>query len=58
MGDEIEGYAMTRSERIELLAKALCRAKHGNEDYWGNFCVMAERLLSDEYAEVMRKVMQ
>lgn len=49
---------MTLPERIELLAKALCRAKHGNEDMWPNYKVMAERLLSDEYAEVLRRVMQ
>lgn len=49
---------MTRPERIELLAKALCMAKHGNEDMWPNYKAMAERLLSDEYAEVLRKVMQ
>lgn len=49
---------MTHSERIELLAKALCRAKHGNENMWANYKVMAERLLSDEYEEVLRKVMQ
>ncbi len=49
---------MTHSERIELLAKALCRAKHGNENMWANYKVMAEKLLSDEYAEVLRKVMQ
>lgn len=58
MGDEIEGYAMTHSERIELLARALCRAKHGNENMWANYKVMAERLLSPEYEEVLRKVMQ
>lgn len=49
---------MTRSERIELLARALCRAKHGNENMWANYKRQAEALLSDEYAEVLRKVMQ
>lgn len=49
---------MTRPERIELFARALCRAKHGNENMWANYQAMAERLLSDEYAEVLRKVMQ
>lgn len=49
---------MTLPERIELLARALCRAKHGNETMWANYKAMAERLLSEEYAEVLRKVMQ
>lgn len=49
---------MTRSERIDLLARALCKAKHGNDNMWANYKAMAERLLSDEYAEVLRKVMQ
>ena len=49
---------MTLSERIELLARALCRAKHGNEDMWANYKAMAERLLSDEFEAVLRKVVQ
>jgi hypothetical protein len=51
--------AMTLPERIELLARVLSRAKHdGSEAYWANYKAMAERLLSEEYAEVLRKVMQ
>lgn len=50
---------MTRSERIELLARAISRAKHdGSEAYWANYKAMAERLLSDEYEAVLRKVLQ
>jgi hypothetical protein len=49
---------MTHSERIELLARALCRADNGNEQFWANYKRQAEMLLSDEYAEVLRKVMQ
>ena len=49
---------MTLRQRIELLAKALCRADNGNETMWANYKRQAARLLSDEYAEVLRKVMQ
>jgi hypothetical protein len=50
---------MTLSERIELLARVLCRSETGSETFWANYKKQAEKLLTEEdFEAVLRKVMQ